>query len=230
MVTDIFQPDDLVFEIGACTGGMVAVLLELGAGKVIAVEPDRVNVATLYYYFGDHERVAIVHAGAGEQVGTGTLASNIGAVSCSTFVPEATWGPDELYAGMQATEYQVVPMTTLDALIAEHGIPAFCHVTANRYELWVLRGLSQPLPYLAFEVTHCSIRQGWASQCIDRCVEVMPNARFNYTDRDVWRKNERGELYQNPLRWPEWVGADEVRGILAEIDEVGLWGRIHVRG
>ena len=31
----IFRPGDLVFEIGACTGDFVQVLLEMDAGKVI---------------------------------------------------------------------------------------------------------------------------------------------------------------------------------------------------
>ena len=44
-----------------------------------------------------------------------------------------------------------VPATTLDALIARHGLPRFCKIDVKGYEAEVLRGLSQPIPALSFE-------------------------------------------------------------------------------
>jgi hypothetical protein len=44
-----------------------------------------------------------------------------------------------------------VPATTLDALIARHGLPRFCKIDVGGYEAEVLRGLSQPIPALSFE-------------------------------------------------------------------------------
>lgn len=226
----IFQPGDLCFEIGACTGDFVQALLDLDAGKVIAVEPDGLNVATLGERFAGEPRVAIVHAGAGAAMGRATLSANSGARSCSTFVPAQAWGAGELLAGMYADRYESVPIITLDHLIELYGVPALCHITAVRYEAQILRGLSRPLPYLAFAVTHCTIRHGWANECLDRIVQVMPGARFNYTDRDVFQRDEQGNVIEHPLRWQKFAGVQRVRGILDEIDEVGLWGRIHVRG
>ena len=193
-MNSIFAPGDLVFEIGACTGDFVQVLLDLDAGKIIAVEPDGLNVATLGERFADEPRVAIVHAGAGERMGWGKL---------------------------------TVPMVTLDHLIGLYGTPAFCHITANRYELQVLHGLSQPVPYLAFAVTHCTIKHGWANECLDRIVQVMPGAKFNYGDQDVFQRDKQGDVIERPLRWRKFAGVQRVRGILDEIDGVG---RVHVRG
>jgi hypothetical protein len=39
----------------------------------------------------------------------------------------------------------------LDELIDEHGLPAFCKIDVEGFEPEVLRGLSTPLPALAFE-------------------------------------------------------------------------------
>jgi hypothetical protein len=44
-----------------------------------------------------------------------------------------------------------VTVTTLDALIAHYGLPAFCKIDVEGYELEVLKGLSQPIPALSFE-------------------------------------------------------------------------------
>ena len=46
-----------------------------------------------------------------------------------------------------------VAVTTLDALIAAHGEPAFCKIDVEGSELAVLQGLSQPLAALSFEYT-----------------------------------------------------------------------------
>ena len=223
----LFPQGALVFEVGACIGDMVSALLEHGAGRVVAVEPQRENVASLRKRFAGDGRVIIEPVAVGPICGTATLSVNDGARSCSTFVPEVAWGPDTLLYGLQVTDYQEVGMLTLDALIEIYGAPHFVNMTVVRYEYQALLGLSRPLPWLAFAVTHDTIRMGWAEAAIGRILEVASHTQFNYTERDALVYDAAGAQWIAPFRWAQWRGAQEVLNMLPEIDELGLWGRIH---
>ena len=59
-----------------------------------------------------------------------------------------------------------VPGTTLDALIALYGAPAFAKIDVEGFEDTVLQGLSRPLPALSFEFT--TIQREVAYRCLDR--------------------------------------------------------------
>jgi hypothetical protein len=63
-----------------------------------------------------------------------------------------------------------VPMTTLDALIAAHGVPAFIKIDVEGFEEEVLAGLTRSVRALSFEFT--TIQRDVAQACVARCVEL----------------------------------------------------------
>jgi FkbM family methyltransferase len=136
---------DLVFDIGANIGEQTSAFLHYGA-RVICVEPDERNLSRLHEAFGFHPDVRIVAAGVGEAVGRGVFFSSPDS-SRSTFDPQSMRTVDGCVFHREAE----VPIVTLDALIAGHGMPTFIKIDVEGYEPKVLRGLSHPVAALSFE-------------------------------------------------------------------------------
>jgi hypothetical protein len=90
---------------------------------------------------------------------------------------------------------EVVQVTTLDALIAEHGQPRFVKIDVEGGEVEVLAGLSRPLAWIAFECLP-SGREATA-RCLDRLAE-LGRYRFNLVE------GERSGFALD--RWPDRDG------------------------
>lgn len=162
---------DLVFDIGAHVGDRVAAFRRLGA-RVVAVEPQPALVKVLRLLYGRDRAVAIEPVALGRAEGTIVLKLNLDNPTVSTasdeFIAAAQGAPG--WEGQRWTGTVSVPMTTLDALIARHGLPAFVKIDVEGFEAEVLAGLTQPVPALSFEFT--TIQRAVAVRCVDRCVAL----------------------------------------------------------
>ena len=162
---------DLVFDIGAHVGDRVAAFRRLGA-KVVAVEPQPALASTLTMLYGHSSNVVIERAAVGGKAGDVRLMVNTDNPTISTasnaFIHAAQDAPG--WQGQHWDKSIRVPMTTLDALIGEHGVPAFIKIDVEGFEEEVLMGLTQPTAALSFEFT--TIQRDIARACVSRCVAL----------------------------------------------------------
>lgn len=168
---------DLAFDIGSHVGDRIASFRRLGA-RVVALEPQCDCVRVIRAIHGSDRGVTLIEAACGAREGVLALQVNSANPTVSTASPEFVHAAD----GAPGWEGQIwdnrieVRATTLDALIAAHGVPAFVKIDVEGFEREVLLGLSEPLPALSFEFT--TIQRDVARQCLER-LESLGDYRFD---------------------------------------------------
>jgi FkbM family methyltransferase len=207
---------DLCLDIGANVGNRVAAFHALGA-RVVAVEPQVNCVAVLQRRFGWSDRVVILPVGLADREGMRTL-------HVASFDQISSMSPEWLDAVQQTGRFgteswaqrQDIRVITMDRLIAVFGVPRFCKIDVEGFEVQVLRGLSTPVPALSFEFTpEC---RDMAETCIAH-LETLGMYEFNYSI---------GESMQ--LALPGWVTADDVVAALASLPGTPpLFGDVYAR-
>lgn len=199
------RPGSLCFDIGAHMGNRTEVFLALGAA-VVAVEPQPACAKALRSSFGGDPRFTLVPAGVSDSPGVQLLllssASTVSTMSQRFVASTLESGRLE---GHEWTGEEEVPVTTLDALIAEHGRPDFVKIDVEGYELHVLDGLSTSVPAVSFEFTPEVMDV--AIGCVHR-LTALGDYEFNHS-------------VEESMRWasPGWRTADamvQTLGALAQ--------------
>ena len=210
-LSPVVTAGDRVFDIGANKGEWTSVMRELGAA-VVAVEPQEQCVEQLRQRFRTDSEVQVVDSAVGRTAGTDVL--HLAATSSEHASMSDDWRraavehqriPED--AWVDAVE---VPVTTLDSLIAEFGIPGFCKIDVEGLEAEVLAGLSRALPALSFEFHKEML------QVVERCVEHLSElGRFRFRIFvDEWPDPVGGEL-----------AADHLVGAVSQLPPYS-WGMI----
>lgn len=209
------NPGDLCFDIGAHLGNRTDAWNRLKA-NVIAVEPQPRCLDYLYKRFGNEQRVTILPKAVSNAPGTATL-------NISTLTPTVSTFSDKAFRQKinDKTRYEVtwdktidVEMVTLDQLIEEYGLPKFCKIDVEDYEVQVLEGLSKAIPVVSFE--YFSYMKPQAYRCIE-LIEQLGDYRFNWS-------------YAETLKFEsDWIPAAEMVEVLKGFTEQDRSGDIYAK-
>ncbi len=185
-----FQRGDLIFDVGANDGAKTDVFLRLGA-RIVAVEPDDTCCRSLEERFlGFRIRprpVTIVAKAVSNRAGTEAMLIDGPGSAVNTMSPK--WAESLKknranfaygHCGLEFKQSKLVETTTIDELIAKHGIPFFVKIDVEGHELSALRALHVPVSYLSFEVNLPEFRPE-GLECVRVLAELAHTGRFNYT-------------------------------------------------
>lgn len=221
LLRSFINAGDLVFDVGAHKGLKTDLYLSLGA-HVIDVEPQPDCIEHLRNKYADNDRVIIEPIGLASRPGNLEFSICSDASTISTFSTE--WQTDGRFSqhGYVWDKKIIVAVNTLDHLIAKYGLPHFCKIDVENFELEVLKGLTQPIPYLSFEFSIETLHN--TQQCVEYLMKLGYRS-FNFAT---------GLHYV--LMLPEWVNGnillDEIRcaAVYRNDDSWGLlMGDIYAR-
>jgi FkbM family methyltransferase len=211
------QPGALFFDIGANEGAKTDIFLRLRA-KVIAVEPDLScsgNLEKRFLTFRMTPRpVTIVNKAVSSSVGAEKMLIDGPGSAVNTL--SAKWADslktnknqfEHAHCGLEFTQTRLVDTTTIDALIAEHGVPFFVKIDVEGHELNVLSGLHQAIRYLSFEVNLPEFKNE-GLRCIQVLAGLAHTGRFNCTADCA-----------SGLMFEEWMPAGDFAAMLDRLTE-----------
>jgi FkbM family methyltransferase len=210
------RPGDLVFDVGAHVGDRIGAFRRLGA-RVVAVEPQPALVTTLKLIYGRDSAVTIEPVAVGSSAGEIDLKLNIDNPTVSTASDAFLRAADGAagWEGQAWTRSIRVPVVTLDALIARHGMPAFIKIDVEGFEAQALAALTRPVPALSFEFT--TIQRDVAAACLTRCA-ALGYSHFNAM---------LGESHA--LVHPEWQNAEQIAAWLDALPQSANSGDVYAK-
>ncbi len=213
---EFLGPGDVAFDIGAHVGSRVRAWRRLGA-RVVAVEPQPDCLRVLRLLFGRNRQVTIVPLAVGSAPGRARLAISSATPTVSSMSPGwiESVTEDQRFAKVRWDASVDVEVTTLDALVAAHGEPAFCKVDVEGFEVEVLTGLSRPLRALSFEYLPPAHEDALAALDL---VRRLGDYRYNYSPVETMH-----------FASETWLAADDLVLLLERFRPLGRSGDVYAR-
>jgi FkbM family methyltransferase len=207
----LVKPGHLVFDVGAHTGEKAELFLRAGA-RVVCFEPQSDLATVMRQKFAGRSDVAVVEKGLSGEEG------KIKFFLCPedpTIATASTEWKEGTFAEKQYSGEVEIDVTTLDAMIREHGVPDFVKIDVEGFEIEVLRGLSRPVPLLSIEWARDGLTNTLA------CIEHLGQLGFKQFNVSL---GETGKFV-----FTEWVSADTLVSYLnGPLDQIH-WGDVYAR-
>jgi len=189
----LISNESLCFDVGANIGKKTELFLSLGA-KVVCIEPQSNCINTLTEKFRDNEKVKIVSTALGER-------EDVLDIFISPMDTLSTMSTDfievtslERFEKIVWDRKEKVRVTTLDNLISEYGLPDYCKIDVEGYELEVLRGLTKKIKCISVEFT--PELKNKTFECI-AIIDGIGEYEYNYSEEeshlftfDDWKTSE----------------------------------------
>ena len=166
------RPGALVFDVGANVGRKTQAFLELGA-HVVAFEPQPECAEEILLRCGNHERLTVHQCALGAEKSVALLdvseRSGLAKIVSSSALQTKT------------IEVEVYP---LERFVERYGMPSFCKIDVEGFELQVLRGLSELPDAFSIEY-HTSTDEQVADTkaCLEHILGYEHHFDLNYTRR-----------------------------------------------
>lgn len=209
-------PGDLCFDIGAHMGNRTGALLAVGA-RVLAVEPQPLFASVLKRLYGRDPNFILQACAIGLNPGSSQMLISSRTPTVSTL--SADWAAQvhrtPSFSTVNWDERVEVQVKTLDGLIAEFGLPTFCKLDIEGFELEALQRLSRPIGVLSFEFLPAALDRAFLG--VERLAR-LGNYRFNYI---------KGEYPRLALE--NWVPAEELNVQLRALPDDGRAGEVYAQ-
>lgn len=206
---EFFSVGDLVYDVGANSGSWTQSCLDNGAGRVVAIEPQKSLCDYMAVQFAD-KQVDIINCALGDTHGKMNM-FQCEANTISTLNPQWT---KERFSGYGWHVGEEVMVTTLDNVIRTHGLPTFIKIDVEGYEVKVLSGLTVPINSYCIEYTAEFIQQ--LVDCVN-LIERFGKHEYSYNLGDY-------PEFKSP-----WTDRDTIFFEIEEQFRPDLWGNFYAR-
>jgi len=208
---------DLCFDIGANVGDKSDIFRRLNA-KVVAVEPQPLCVGRIKERFQYDKNIEILNVALGRKSGVDEMyvCSNINVLSTMS----KKWIEHSRFSSNNKVKWDdkiKVSVTTLDELIERFGVPKFCKIDVEGFEIEVLLGLTKRMKYLSFE---------FMDEFLDDALEIflmlekIGNIKSNYSLREDF--DSRSFCLRG------WRSSFDVMKELKSLKDKKIWGDIYI--